>query len=64
MDKSTHPAQWPLANNAVTHPRTDGYPRVVDLKVAKKSDSSSKKGTSDLQRPVSKIILMVPSEIE
>ena len=64
MGESTPSAQWPLARIAATHPGTDGYPRVVDLKVAKKVDSSSKKGVSDLQRPVSKIILMVPSEIE
>ena len=62
IHETTPPAQWPLARVVAIHVGSDGLPRVADLRIARKVDPSSKKKISELQRPVSKLILLVPSE--
>ena len=60
--ESTPPAQWPLAKVTAVHQGSDGLPRIADLKVARKVHDSMHKRVSKLQRPVSKLILLVPAE--
>ena len=50
--EQTIPSHWPLARVTKTFPGTDGLVRATEVKTA----------TSVLQRPVSKLVLLLPQE--
>ena len=52
QDETLVPSRWPIARVLKTHPGSDGYIRVVEVKA----------GTGTFTRPVTKVVLLLPCE--